>query len=788
MLKINTIILNGCSSRPMSNYLKALAVLRLISEQLDSNVLCHWREATFVLQTNFDKEEIVKYFCAHYVPTPLTAPWNGGSGFYPGDNIVGMNAIKATADPRFDLYKEVIETICSWPEIPTSPQNVNDIIGNLRKAIDEAPSGKKQAALVQLLAEIEGSATRLTDDEINPLLMPIAEITSFAKRKTVTNRPLWNQFNKAVSKARTECSRLSRSGTKEQILAACRNRLPDSILPWVDAVFALNTAGEAFFNPILGTGANEGRLDFTNNFMQRTTELLLTMTSEKRESLLRNALFGDVVCGFEDGKIGQYDPGRSGGFNQGTGIETKDFVINPWNFVFALEGSLIFASSMACRGSAASQVRLSAPFCVRFSPYGFISGEFSEAGRGEIWLPLWEKPAGLAEIKQLFGEGRSVVGNKPARTGIDFSRALSTLGVDRGLSAFERYAFLQRRGQSYVALPAGRFQVKYKKSVELLTELDPILQNLDQFLRSFVNIPAPFLSARKQIDDALFACSTDGSSHSFQRLIRAIGKMEQLIAQRDRSKEPKLVRPLHGLSLDWIKTCDTGQAEHWVAAAIASIGHTGNVGSIRSYLSGVSPKSSCRWNEKQHVKFWFGSNLSERLGGLLMRRQMDAERFGTEKYPLFSCLSAQTSDVMAFLHGETDDVLLEELLWGYTLIDWEKINIDVARSVHPAGNKVSMLSRTWCLLKLLHHQYLGKSVFRLEPRIGQLLQANRITDACSIAIHRLKVSERHPFNVVYEDDLDSARLLASLIIPVSSDDINDMELLVLAKNNKQRGF
>jgi len=57
--------------------------------------------------------------------------------------------------------------------------------------------------------------------------------------------------------------------------------------------------------------------------------------------------------------------------------------------------------------------------------------------------------------------------------------------------------------------------------------------------------------------------------------------------------------------------------------------------------------------------------------------------------------------------------------------------------------------------------------------------AGRIKEACGVAIHRLRVSELRPFNVMYEEDLDSIRLLASLLIPVK--DQWKMESLVLDK-------
>lgn len=61
--------------------------------------------------------------------------------------------------------------------------------------------------------------------------------------------------------------------TKSRLLQSCRNHFPERTLAWLDAVFVLGQDG-AKFPPLLGTGGNDGRLDFTNNFMQRLTTVM----------------------------------------------------------------------------------------------------------------------------------------------------------------------------------------------------------------------------------------------------------------------------------------------------------------------------------------------------------------------------------------------------------------------------------------------------------------------------------------------------------------------------------
>jgi len=777
----------------MVNYLKALGILRLVSEQLDPAVRGFWQGNCFGLETKLSGKELETYFCECYAPTPLVAPWNGGSGFFPGDNRTAITAIANSQDKRFQRYKNVVRIIKSWTEMPDDPLTVKDVEIKLNKIAKEMAQGKRNVELNKILSDMQEAAYSISTDLINPLLISFEDLADKAKDKSNLERGQWNDFHKAATKVRTECTRMSRSGNKEHILAICRCRLPDDVIDWLDAVYALNGEGEAFYSPILGTGANEGRLDFTNNFMQRVTELLLDKPIDYQQLLLRNAFYGDSVPGLEEGKIGQFDPGKAGGFNQGIGVENKDFVINPWDYILAFEGMLILASSMVRRSPNNPNTWLSSPFSVRFSPVGFTSSQYSESGRGEIWMPLWDKPSTYFEIKQVFGEGRSVLGKKAPKTGLEFLRAISTLGVDRGIRAFERYAFLERRGQSYVALPAGQFVVCYEQKVELLSELDGILKKLDGFLGQFVTTPASYLSVRRQIDEAVFACTLDASPYKFEMLMRALGRMEQLIAQRDRTKEPVLMSPLWGLSVEWVAACDDGYSEEIrIAASLASIYSTGKVGSIRSYMSGVAANAPNQWGDKQNNRQWMGNSFIDRLSHLLLRRIMDAERYGLKVFPLEAYVTVAPYDVMSFLEGETDDNRIEELLWGFHLVNWRKGDAGQFSRKWQTKAAKGILSRTWCLLKLLHTPHAPHPVqdvsLKRETRIGYLLMAGRIPEACEVAIHRLRISGLNPMKVDYEEELDNIRLLASLAIPISSYDQSTMESLVLdVSKNKDKG-
>ena len=81
--------------------------------------------------------------------------------------------------------------------------------------------------------------------------------------------------------------------SKEQLLQRYRREMPDVFVEWMDAAMVLQTDGQTFA-PVLGTGGNDGRLDFTQNFMQRLVELRLfdTRPSAKSRALLNQSLLG----------------------------------------------------------------------------------------------------------------------------------------------------------------------------------------------------------------------------------------------------------------------------------------------------------------------------------------------------------------------------------------------------------------------------------------------------------------------------------------------------------------
>jgi len=576
------------------------------------------------------------------------------------------------------------------------------------------------------------------------------------------------------------------------LLQWCRSELPDSVLEWLDAVYVLSS-DERTFPPILGTGGNEGSQGYSSTFAQMLLSLGFDKTPglpPESAELLDSALFSDRTSCLKSGPAGVYDPGRAGGNNQGFGVGVDDFPTNPWNIIFTLEGAVLWSSSIARRSAVGRNFIPRSPFTVKVKAIGYSSASIAEEAdaRAEIWAPLWTQHLRYKELSVFIGEGRSDIGRKQAGNTLEFAEAVTSLGVDRGVTEFVRYDLLKRRGKSFIALPAGRFPVTFRRESDLIRELDQILQTLDRHVRNEFkqNIPASITSARHRIDNATYEVLLHGGAGRIKNLLATIGQFEQILARM--KKPPKLTT---GLSPRWIVDADDGTLEIRIAASLASIHATGKVGSVRENLEYTDP------NKPDHTA-WTGPTLPARLSSILARRMMDAERLGCESNPLYSVISLVPEDIASFIEGDTDDRLVQDLLFGLLWIQWNnnaKVN-EMRQKIRESWSKsvnqgtVLPVPRSWALLKLLflpHEiQRHGFEPIMIKPEqtLIPLLLSGRTGDACEVARRRLFASGFLPVRTRFPDTGNTERIAAALLVPVR--DERRLMSMVLEENLKMK--
>lgn len=481
--------LPGLRTRPLSSYLAALGLFRIIDEQADPTTRSWWTGQTFSLASALSLDDLRSFLLDRYRPTPLVAPWNGSDqgGFRPGTD---------------------------------------------GRASDQ-------------LAWVEGSrADRLA---------PFQRVVAAARRVVATES--WQVAN-------TEKDKVT-------MVLQLRNVLPDEAVPFLDAAVALTADGIAY-PPIFGTGGNIGRLDLVINYIGHLQRILDPGTSDHPDEWLDELLLGNPVAGVRS-TPGQYDYQGVGGANLGRSGSAPERV-NPWIYVLSLEGAMGFGAT-ATRRLGSQRARASAPFTVAPSAAGYASATGGESAKGEMWMPIWRRPWSAAELLSVLSEGRATWGNRQARDGTDFLRAVRTLGIDRGIAAFERYAFLERNGQSPAAIPVGSVDVARTsdQAVRLTAELDGWISRLNR--GADAKVPAAIRSARNQVNRALFHAAERSSVDRLLVLLLAVAAAERAVSRSTGFRDTSGIGPVPGLTAAWTNHLSTVTDPEFQIALLLASGH-----------------------------------------------------------------------------------------------------------------------------------------------------------------------------------------------------------------------
>jgi CRISPR-associated protein Csx17 len=672
------IVLAGCAPTPLVSYLKALGVFRLVAEQKDKAARGCWLNEAFVLDTALTCDELVRFFLEEYRPSPIISPWNNGSGFYFQE---GKLAGKDTVTGK-----------------------------KIKTGVRDQPT----------------AATRVVDRFAK------AKSNRFASYKNVVTcaRDALNKFGLVEAPANDE---------KRDLVVRLRASLPEECLGWFDAAVVL--AGETLgLPPLLGSGGNDGNLDFSSNFMQRLADIFdldSGVVNAGLQTLLEDALFGSVTSPAAKGAaIGQFAPGAAGGPNATVGFE-REALLNPWDYVLMFEGALLFAASASRRLESAGGVNASYPFTVNTASIGGASATLIDEKRKrqgkvvgntfEVWMPLWKQWAELFEVRVLLSEGRATHDRRPVRDGLDFARAVAALGVNRGISAFERYAFLQRRGDSMSATPMGRMPVPSRPSAGLLSDLDAgnWLGRFRRYARELDKQSKAFLAPQRlqwlaiNLDDAIFAMTQDASPRAVQRVLTAVGEVGVYLASSAKARDPQEGKqePPPRLRSAWFHAANDGTREFRIAVALAGLGQRlvmpnegaheyssidsevlgedgAQEGSTEAVMSAIRENEeqdvdkklpppfrahlapldqrrwykSFGWGDKDGLVVWGEGSLERNLAAIAYRRLLFATQHNLNASPFDSCAPADLESVLAFLEGATDDTkiakLVQGLAWG----------------------------------------------------------------------------------------------------------------------------
>lgn len=718
-------VLQGCRPVPLAGYLKALGVFRLVAEQVDPAARGAWRDDALVLESALDHGGLVTFFLDAYVPSPVVAPWNGGSGFYPKDNKEGFDPVAASAHSRFAGLARAIAV-------------ARRLLGE--QGLEQRPDGE----------------------------------------------------------------------AKRRLLARLRAELADDALAWLDAAVVIGAEGPGY-PPLLGTGGNDGRLDFTNNFLRRLVGLFDPVSGEARPEArpgVEGALFGAPTARLGTGAIGQFAPGAAGGPNASIGFG-RDSLASDWDFVLMLEGALLFAASATRRLGAAGGDALSYPFTVRPAGGGGTGLSLSDEddARGEIWMPLWKAPATLAEIRALLSEGRATVGRRPARDGLDFARAAAGLGVVRGIAAFQRYGFLMRSGRAYVAAPLSRVPVRAVPAMALVEQLDQgeWLSRVRRAARAR-EAPGRLRRVARGLDEAIFALAQGGSGRrpgAVQAVLVAVGAVAGYLASAPAAREALLPPPRLGTR--WLAEADDGSPAYRLACALAGLGRppasrpaggaepAGVLGPSPPLLAHLAPIDPAtwhgrrpRWIDGEHLCVWAPRRLVDNLVDVLELRVRLASQDAAD--PFAGRRVARLADLTAFLADPSLDGRIGSLACG---LAWVAMAAPPRppeegpqrKTVRPSLGEAESVPLAYALLKpfFTPAEELWAAGRIAEGRrlsvptgLTGRLRAGRVGEALELACRRAAAAGLPvPFDpgTTTATAVPGPRLLASLLFPLPLDEV-----------------
>lgn len=744
--------LTGCSPTPLAFYLKGLGVLRILGEQRDREVRGWWEDEHFCLLTAIDRAQLEQFFLRDYAPTPFVSPWNKGSGFY-DESDPALSALASSTAPRFGPFRSGIDA-------------ARDPLAGLTAADAAVRSLKDQTKKKKGMTAAEAQATR-------------------ARRND-------EDYKKALAAANKRFEQL-----KSDLFTPCLLSWRGPHRRWLDAAVVWLDQEKPAWPALLGTGGNDGRLDFTNNAMQRIGELfdLASPSGYERPSapgLLQQSLWSSPSDKLLEGAaIGQFLPGSAGGANSTSGPE-GDSLINPWDFVLMLEGALLFSARATKRLDGSAMSRASAPFAVRPHTAGYGTGGHEKAERGEQWMPLWTQPASLPAVQALLGEARVQIGKRVANRPIDVARAVSRLGVARGISGFVRFGYLERNGQAKIAVPLGRLDVRQRPRSRLVDDLGLWLDRIQRAANSD-NAPARLALAEGLLADAVFAALThDDSPDRWQAVLLAAVGVEAVQATGSGVE----AGPIPPLAPEWLAATADGSPTWRLARALGS--------AAAEYGRHGRPRDSIRrhWLPLTHDARRF--RLHERrlardpgvvatgrdgiadLAALIERRLIEAAQDGKRTLPIVAArgCDAHPTDLARLVAGEVDIARVSALARAFMAIRWERFRPSWSEAVPPGG----WPDEAWMALRLAHLPWPLRDglTIPVDETIVRRLSAGDASAAVDTALQRLRAAGLRPPLRGACANPGTARLwAAALAFPISRASARSLAAYFEAENQKE---
>jgi CRISPR-associated protein Csx17 len=461
------------------------------------------------------------------------------------------------------------------------------------------------------------------------------------------------------------------------------------------------TGSSLWFNPLLGSGGNAGRRDFSKGWQKARDKLKKDLAAPSSVPIISGNISGfltgsDYVVD-EDWGAGSWFSQAVERANSGQ-TPTSKGQVSPWMMLLACEALPMFAGSPSRRLGSRARATAAFPF-VTEAPAPRSLGEAGKA-KASLWLPLWERPMTVPEIRWLFWRARAEVGGRGATTAAAFSAAVLCRGVDAGVPQFAVFTLASTTGQTF----ESRFDgiVATPRKIHGATSpaegqvAETILNVFKKLPRDEVRNNRRHVSGyRAPLERALMERASNPQSPQTARLLldAFVTTLDRLIRhQSDRGDNSRRQLSWRLLPCDWLPMLfgnELPSLEARLAMGAASLLASGIVPAFPAYRFGVSLSDGfVRHPERPLANWvWKTSDVTTGLANVVLRRLIDAGASGDNAkgavLPFRAAVPVSLSDVAAWLHGELDEALLARWIGRLALFDWGSFNGRNIRHIVP---------------------------------------------------------------------------------------------------------
>jgi CRISPR-associated protein Csx17 len=361
--------------------------------------------------------------------------------------------------------------------------------------------------------------------------------------------------------------------------------------------------------------------------------------------------------------------------------------------------------------------------------------------------------------------------------------------VARGLSGFSRYGYLERNGQSKIAVPLGRIVTGERAHAYLVDDVGSWLDSLQRVVRDG-DETTRFAVVEGGLADAVFnALSIREDARYWQAILIAAARLEAVQASGTALK----AGPLPRLSGGWLDAACDDSPEWRLAVALGS--------AAAEYSKMGRPTDSVRVHALPLAKGRFATTAEKRLvndprvvmsgrdpmsdlAALVERRIVEATARGQRVLPLIAqpCRGAQLADLAAFLDGSVDVQRVVWLARALMAVHWGPTT---ALSSRPARRDAEV-DEGWMALRLCGLPFsVADRRAPIELAMVRRLTSGDVSGAVSIALRRLcGVGFRPPLLSATADRTSSLRWAAALAFPV--DPVSAVSMAARFQNHANR--